>query len=243
MNENRFSRSAGIAVWVVGSSLVALQAHAALLTLEPTGRITSGSQIENYFDGGQDSYQNAGNADPNGPNDEVIFPTVTSGFSTTYLDSTSAAKAANVPSGAADVFYQSVASTMNFAPGYGATSLSFEYSDTTTSTPTVTIYSGANGTGTKLQTLNLSQNSSAALGCPASGAGSYCKWTLDTASFSGVAESVIFGGTGIGQVDFDSITMNVVPVPATVALLLSGIGALGLMGRRRSTTASTRGYC
>jgi hypothetical protein len=227
-----------------GFALLAMQASATTVTLEPTGKITSGSQVENYFDGGQDSYRNAGNADPNGPNDEVIFPTGgTNGagaYNTTYLDSLNAAKVTGAaPSGASDVFYQSVASTMNFASGYGATSLSFEYSFSETafppsgsSLPTVTLWSKANGTGTA-DVVQLAYNGT---GCTTS---YHCNWTLDNANLGtlpgGVVESVTFGGSNIGSVVFDSITMNVVPVPSPAALplLLSGVAGIGAMARRR----------
>jgi hypothetical protein len=46
---------------------------------------------------------------------------------------------------------------------------------------------------------------------------------------------VTFGGSNIGSVVFDSITMNVVPVPSPAALplLLSGVAGIGAMARRR----------
>jgi hypothetical protein len=238
------------AIVTVIAGSIASRAEAAFVTLEPIpgNQITSGSQIENYFNGGQDSYRNAGNGDPAGPADDVIFPTGGSGgvgtYNTTYFDSLAAAKVTTtgtyghaVPSGAADVFFQSVASTMNFAPGYGATSLSFEYSSYAASNATVTAWSGTGGTGSSV-VLSLAQNdfsSGAGQNCTTS---YHCVWTLDSAnlaSIGGTAESVTFGGSLIGEADFDSITMNVVPVPVPggLTLLLSGLAGIGLWGRGR----------
>ena len=234
---------------IVGAMSVASPADASVVLLEPIpgNQITSGSQIENYFDGGQDSYRNSGNGDPPGPADNVIFPTGGVGvgtFNTTYFDSLSAAKVTTigtyghpVPSGASDVFFQSVASTVNFASGYGATSLSFEYSSYAASNATVTAWSGAGGTGSSV-VLNLAQNDFASGGGQNCTNSYHCVWNLDMAnltSIGGVAESVTFGGSLIGEVDFDSITMDVVPVPVPggLPLFLSGVAGFGILSRRR----------
>jgi hypothetical protein len=245
------SRSVGIAVMTavaIGAPLFAPQAGAAIVTLEPIpgNQITSGSQVENYFNGGQDSFQNPGNGDPPGPADHVIFPTVGTGqFNTTFFDNLTAGKVGSptqtgvTPSGAHDVFFQSVASTMNLAAGYAAESLSFEYSfagsafpPSGSSLPTVTLWSNANGTGVS-DVLQLAYNGT---GCSTSW---HCNWTFDTANLNalpgGVAESVTFGGSNIGSVDFDSITMNVVPVPSpgALSLLLSAVAGLVAVTRLR----------
>ena len=233
-----------MAVLLVTALSMAVQAHAALVTLEPIpgNQITSGVQIENYFNGGQDSYNNPGNGDPAGPSDHVIFPTGGTGgagtYNTTYFDSLSAGKVTgSLPSGANDVFVQTVSSVMNIAAGYAGTSLSFDYSTYASSAQTVTLWSGANGTGTS-SVITLSQNdftSGPSANCTTS---HHCAWTLDTANLAaigGLVKSVTFGGTLIGDADFDSIQMNIVPVPvpAGLPLLLSGAAALGFLVRSR----------
>jgi hypothetical protein len=217
----------------IGVTLLASPAGATIVTLEPAGPVTNQTDVANYFNGGNDGYPRDGV----GPSDEVIFPG--SGI-TTVFDNATSGKFQNVPSGAQDILFQSVASTMNFASGYGITSLSFDYSDIANSTysPTVTVWSGANGTGTALATINLMGNSpiygSAGSACTATGK-EFCTWSFSTANFSGLAESVTFGGTGIGQVEFDSVQMNItaVPIPAALPLLLSGFAGLGTWVRRR----------
>jgi len=217
----------------IGVTFLACQAGATIVTLEPIGAVTNGTDVANYFNGGNDGYPRDGV----GPSDDVIFPS--SGI-TTVFDNATSGKFQNLPSGAQDVLFQSVASTMNVASGYGITSLSFDYSDIANSTysPTVTVWSGANGTGIALATINLVGNSpiygSAGTACTATGR-ECCTWSLATANFSGLAESVTFGGTGIGQVEFDSVQMNItaVPLPAALPLLLSGVAGLGTWARRR----------
>jgi hypothetical protein len=211
------------------------------VTLEPIGAVTTNTDVANYFNGGFDGYP------PNGvgPNYHVIFPS--SGI-TTVFDNSSSGRFTNLPSGAQDVVFQSVASTMNLAAGYGISSLSFQYSDIANSTyhPTVTVWSGANGSGTALATLNLAMNSpiygTAGTACTSSGQ-EFCTWSMATANFTGIAESVTFGGTGIGQVEFDSVQLNVtpVPVPAALPLLFSAIAGLGAWVRRRKQPFGVEG--
>ena len=140
---------------------------------------------------------------------------------------------------------------MNIAPGFAITSLSFDYSDISTNSldsTVVTVWSGTGGTGTALATLSLGGNSplfgTAGSACTLSQA-EFCTWSLATASFSGLAESVTFGtpptsgNSAIALTEFDSITMNVVPVPipASLPLLLFGVAGFGALLRRKLTAA------
>jgi hypothetical protein len=165
---------------------------------------------------------------------------------TDFLISPSEVQYANIPSVIAGdnpkdaVFFQSVQSVMNLASGYALTGLSFDYSiykNSATYTPIVTVWSGLNGTGTALETFHLA----APTGSSACTSTYYfCTWTLATSNFTGLAESVTFGnstGQYIGEAAFDSVkvTETPVPVPAALPLLLSGLGGLGGLIRRRKS--------
>lgn len=105
-----------------------------------------------------------------------------------------------------------VSATMNVRAGFNDAGFSFDYYG---GGPTVSVFSGLNGTGSLLtsQTLNSSL-------CGLS----FC-WTPYDVDFSGTAESVVFGGTGV----FDNITFNKTGVPEPGGLGLLALGLL-LMG-------------
>lgn len=111
--------------------------------------------------------------------------------------------------------------TMNVTSGF-VTGLNFFYTAgyTGTHTGTVTIWSGANGTGTVLATIQLSNNNS---GCTSP---AYCTWTAVGVSFSGTAHSVTFGGPanelGLSDITIGSST-TAVPEPSSIYLVASGL--------------------
>ncbi|HVO57504.1 MAG TPA: PEP-CTERM sorting domain-containing protein [Dongiaceae bacterium] len=148
----------------------------------------------------------------------------------------------NAPSGNTIAFFLSGAGdVMNVAAGF-TTGFSFFYSAAFPGS--VNVYSGLNGTGTLLASLNLDAN----LGATCTGAGPYCVWTPVGVSFGGTAESVVFSGSA-NYIGFDNITLGSstpgtgngggntgVPEPATLALL--GFGSLSVLGlRRKKATA------
>ncbi|HEV6965001.1 MULTISPECIES: PEP-CTERM sorting domain-containing protein [Roseateles] len=107
---------------------------------------------------------------------------------------------------------------MNVAGGVTG-GLSFFYSTPSDAPVAVKAYSGLNGTGTLLGTIDLTANSA-----------DYSAWNKAVLSFSGTAMSFDLTGTA-NVVALDNIAA--VPEPSSVALLLAG-GALLIARRRRS---------
>ncbi|HEY1131448.1 MAG TPA: PEP-CTERM sorting domain-containing protein [Roseateles sp.] len=106
---------------------------------------------------------------------------------------------------------------MNVAAGVSG-GLSFFYSAPIDAPIAIKAYSGLNGTGTLLGTLDLAANSA-----------DYTTWNQALLTFSGTALS--FDLTGMANVvALDNI--SAVPEPSSVVLMLGGVGLL-LAGRRR----------
>ena len=129
---------------------------------------------------------------------------------------------ANAPSplGTAFVFLDSATNTaayMNVAAGV-ANSLSLFYSTPDALTGAVRAYSGLNGTGSLLGTLDFLATDSA-----------YSVWQQTTFSFAGTALSFDFSGAQGAA--FDNI--SAVPEPETFALLLAGLGLVAASVRRQ----------
>ena len=51
--------------------------------------------------------------------------------------------------------------------------------------------------------------------------------------FSGLFDKVVFGSTGKDAFEFTNVSSTPVPLPAAAWLLLTGLGGLGVLGRRR----------
>ena len=101
----------------------------------------------------------------------------------------------------------------------------------------VSVYSGLDGTGSLLATLDLPVTPSG--GAPQCTYGAYCPWFPVGVSFSGTAESAIFSGSA-NYIGFDNITLGAstaggaTPKPATLTLFGSVLLSLvGLVRRRR----------
>lgn len=112
---------------------------------------------------------------------------------------------------------------LNVTPGFVG-ELSLWYSSVTGST-SVTVYDGLNATGNVLATLSLAANSTA-----------YELFSQATQSFDGVAYSISFGGND-GQIAYDDVTVNAVPLPAAALLFPMGAAALGISARRKRKQA------
>lgn len=106
----------------------------------------------------------------------------------------------NMPSPLNAVIFQSgSAATMNVSGGF-TTGLSFYYAAPITA-GFINVWSGPNGTGTLLTTLNLPLTP----GCPQGP--QYCDWQPIGIAFAGTAQSVDFGGA-TNAIIFDNITLG-----------------------------------
>lgn len=177
--------------------------------------------IEEFYNGGTDSLGQSG------PNYGVSFSSTAVGLSNDAV----ATYYADAPSPltvmfALDVDGTTTASTfMNVAVGFVNT-LTFAYSAVESGLSLVNIYSGLNGTGSLLASVNLLGN--AATGCT----GPFCNFDQASVQFAGLARSASFGG-GI-NVLYDDITIAAVPEPSSYLLMALGVAALvGVAKRRR----------
>jgi hypothetical protein len=236
---NRRFKLTLLAAGVAAAGVCATSAQAATVTL-PLGSIHTGDDIENYFNGGTDS------TNQSGTNLGIGFSANATAQSAGDSGSTGDGRFENNPSGQSQILYfsssNSTASYINYATGFSA--LSFNYSFSNNTNPDTTeyayLYSGLSGTGTVLATLALTP-ASATVACT-TGGDSYCTWSaaLTTGSF-GTAESVLFATTAaatttappVTLTEFDGVTLTPVPIPAALWLMISGLGGLLPLARRR----------
>lgn len=113
--------------------------------------------------------------------------------------------------------------TMNVASGF-AGAFSFDYASTAATT--ISLFSGLDGTGELLTTIDLTGNSA---DCTTS---VLCLWNAVSVEFGGVARSVTFGDAAF-VAGFDNVSVNAVPLPAAGWLLMSALGGLGIFSRRK----------
>jgi hypothetical protein len=132
----------------------------------------------------------------------------------------------NNPSGSTVMTALDSDATMNAGSGFINT-VSFYFAALTSTS--VNIWSDLNGTGSILGTFDLAANQGS---CGAADT-ALCHWDLTSLSFSGLAHSVTFGDAA-GAAMFDDVTVNPVPLPAALWLMVSALGGLGIVRRKRA---------
>jgi hypothetical protein len=133
-------------------------------------------------------------------------------------------------------FLTGIGAIMNVAAGF-TTGFSFNYSAPFEG-GLVTVWSGLNGTGTLLSSLNLpsTPNGGSTPGC---GGHNFCPDLPFGVTFAGTAESVNFSGTA-NEIVYDDITLGsstpitgAIPEPSTWAMMILGFFGVGFMAYRR----------
>ena len=120
------------------------------------------------------------------------------------------------PTGGAALFFNGATGYMNVSGGF-ANGVNFYY--VAGAAGTVTVWSGTNGTGTVLATINLAVNGGSGSGCP--GYPTLCNWTSVGLGFAGTGSSITFSGPA-NQLGFTDITIGstraAVPEPSSLTL-------------------------
>lgn len=114
---------------------------------------------------------------------------------------------------------QSPTSVMNVAAGFVGTA-SFWFSNVSGAVGTVSVFGGLNATGSTLASFTLAANDN------------LNQWYLLSQDFAGTAYSISFDGND-GNIAYDNVTVNAVPLPAALLLFPFGAAALGAAGRRK----------
>lgn len=208
-----------------------------VLTFDQLGIIPSSEPILNYYDGGYGGNGTSScgyTACGPGPNDGVSF--ASNALVLTSEAVGGGGNFTNEPSSPNVLFFLTGSGDVMNVPGGITTGFSFYYSGASVEgNGSVDIYSGLNGTGTLLDSFVVDTSLT-----PLCKSGpSYCVWEPDGVSFSGTAESVVFGGAA-DFIAWDNITLGsatpsgVVPEPGSSVML--GVAMLGavVLHRKRS---------
>lgn len=199
---------------VLAAGLFSAYAHSATITVDFEGA-NSFASIANYYNGGTDGNGASG----------TDFGISFGGDALAISNDVLGPYYSNAPTNGTVMAPVGADSALNFSHGFFGQA-SFFYSSLVATT--VGIYSGLDGTGSLLGSFSLVGN--AQNGCSDS---SFCFWQLASVNFNGIAQSIQFGGAA-NVAGFDNVTIAPIPVPATLLLVLSGLGVLGLFGRRKA---------
>ena len=186
--------------------------------------------VNTYYDGGSGSFGSTG-----GPNYGVVF------HNAEVLNEFQNNEANLITPPNSITFFGGGGALMDVAAGF-TTGFSFNYSAPFDG-GLVTVWSGLDGTGTELASLNLPLTANGANN-PDCGGKNYCPDVPFGVTFSGTAESVNFSGTA-NFIVYDDITLGSsspgIPEPATWAMMLVGFGGLGAAmrsNRRKQAVAA-----
>lgn len=191
---------------------------------------SSNTYVLDYYNGGTSSVGTTGT------NYGVSFPSnalnICLNNLTTICSNTSRGGQGDPNSQLGALFFLSGSNTyVNVAAGF-TTGFSFYYTAINYG-GTVNVWSGLNGTGSLLASLNLTTTTSGP--CPGYNAG-FCPFVPFGVSFAGTAQSIDFGGVA-NQIVFDDVTFGSatpgVPEPGTLVMFGSGIaGVAGILRRK-----------
>jgi hypothetical protein len=200
--------------------LSAAPSFATTITLDFEGASGYGF-IDNFYNGGTDIPANNTTTPTSGVNYGVSF-----GLDAIAYTNDDFANFSNAPTPGTVLAAVGPDAALNFAGGFTGP-LSFYYSSNAVTQ--VQVFSGLNGTGNLLlPAFELKIN--AQDGCDDT---NFCHWDLISLNIDGIGQSIQFG-SAIYTAGFDNITINSVPEPGTLPLLLSGIGGVLLMRRRKA---------
>jgi len=217
-----------------GAAIAATQAHADTISLN-FDSLQEDELVNDYYNGG---YGSLGSGP--GPNYGISFENAL------VLNETVDNEGELITAPNSITFLGGGGALMNVAAGF-TDGFSFDYSSPYDGGE-VDVYSGLNGTGTLLATLDLPTTPAYNNGDPGCNGHAYCPDVPFGVSFSGVAESVNFSGTA-NYIVYDDITLgsatpitSAAPEPSEWALMIAGValagGALRLGRKRRLQSLS-----